>query len=788
MMKNLAKRWLTLLCVICMCFTFIPQTVFADEAGDQNTQTEAVQEQEQETPAADAATPVENSDNATQEAAANLAASPAAAAPAANAAASPAANAAASTAAATGARSYTVTHVRQELDGTYNTGDTALTETETLSGSVGDMTAAAAKEYEGFTAQAVENQTIAETGDIHITVKYTRNTYYIDYDAQGGTPNTAEQYKYGSLITDEPAPSKVGASFQGWALKNGDGTTSPLPETMPASDLTAYAQWDPNEAGYTVVFWVQNKNDAVDAADDEKTYDYYSMENVPAAEIDSQVPYDQTLDSLDPLGFVRNDEKTVTANEGVTVKNDGSTVVNVYYDRRVCTFYFKWPDGHETKLAGLYGARIQGWPSEMHWAYDDAENKYGSPYQYYKYDSGYSKDIYNIHLSATETMEEYIKKNKSAVIHYYRYFQKLDGSWPSEPNSQYTSANLATLTLKIVPSEFTMSGYEFNKYSADFEQATKLTGNTTVKLDNVSSISVYYLRSSYNISFLNCENVPDSTLKYEETLSNGKPDDVAVGRPGNVDEEAVFAGWYLTPNCADGTEVDWNGTMPGNNVIYYAKWVLPNKTVHFENNGANEETPDITVQKNSSIRDSIVKNLTKPGYTFTGWYRDAECTMPFLESNPIVEDTTLYAGWTDQKVFDYSVRYVDKDGKELLPTEQKTGPQYSVLYLEAPEIDGYTVDVKTQNLSLTGDGQAVTFVYTPIPKEPDQKPLEPQNTSNTSNTSKTSNATATAQKVTAEKTAAPATGDSTPFGLMFFTFAASAMALAFMLRGRRREK
>ena len=778
MMKNLAKRWLTLLCVICMCFTFIPQTVFADEAGDQNTQTEAVQEQEQKTPAADAATPAENSDNATQEAAANLAASPAAAAPAANVAASPAANAAASTAVATGARSYTVTHVRQELDGTYNTGDVALTETETLSGNVGDMTAAAAKEYEGFTAQAVENQTIAETGDINITVKYTRNTYYIDYNAQGGTPNTSEQYKYGSPITDEPAPSKVGASFQGWALKNGDGTTSPLPETMPASDLTAYAQWDPNEAGYTVVFWLESKTDEPNLSDDEKKYDFYSQKKVDAAEIDSQVPYDQTDDSLDPEYYYRNEEKTASANEGVTVKNDGSTVVNIYYDRHVITYYFHYDDERVDTFSGVYGHTFTEWPDTIRWLYQDNTDK-ACLYQvtFATQLPTDSKDIYNIHFITTSTVEEYKKTHPGTDIK--RYYQNLDGSWPAEP--KYTVQGYASLRLTMTPGPgaFVLSGYETDTYSADFDAATPINGTIVLQYypdgkTRVKEFNFYYIRSSYNIVFNNCSDVPDVTLKYEEPLVNGKPDDTSVGMPANIDSESVFAGWYRTPNCADGTEVDWSGIMPDYSMQVYAKWVLPNKAVHFENNGANEETPDITVQKYSSIRDSIVKNLTKPGYTFTGWYRDAECTMPFMEGNPIVEDITLYAGWTDQNVYTYTVRFVDKDGKELLPAENKVGAAGSVLYLVAPDIENYKVEISTQNLTLSEDGRTVTFIYDPVPKKAD-KETTPTETKATTTT-------------TTQKTGSAQTGDSTPIALMFFTFTASAMALAFMLRGRRREK
>lgn len=45
-------------------------------------------------------------------------------------------------------RTYTVRHIRQSADGTYN--DEALTEYETLNGNVGEYTKASVRDYEGF--------------------------------------------------------------------------------------------------------------------------------------------------------------------------------------------------------------------------------------------------------------------------------------------------------------------------------------------------------------------------------------------------------------------------------------------------------------------------------------------------------------------------------------------------------------------------------------------------------------------------------------------------------------
>ena len=37
---------------------------------------------------------------------------------------------------------------------------------------------------------------------------------------------------------------------------------------------------------------------------------------------------------------------------------------------------------------------------------------------------------------------------------------------------------------------------------------------------------------------------------------------------------------------------------------------------------------------------------TREGYTFTGWYKDPGCTLPWnLETDTVEGDMTLYAGW-----------------------------------------------------------------------------------------------------------------------------------------------
>lgn len=95
---------------------------------------------------------------------------------------------------------YTVEHYKEKLDGTYpDTPD----EKETIPGKVGEQTAAAAKDYTGFTALDFTQATIAKTGTT-VRIYYVRNYYdlIIHYVFEDGS-KAAEDYS-GRLVFEKP--------------------------------------------------------------------------------------------------------------------------------------------------------------------------------------------------------------------------------------------------------------------------------------------------------------------------------------------------------------------------------------------------------------------------------------------------------------------------------------------------------------------------------------------------------------------------------------------------------
>ena len=147
--------------------------------------------------------------------------------------------------------------------------------------------------------------------------------------------------------TDKPAdPAWTGYEFAGWYTDQ-ECTTPFVFGGRLIHDTIVYAKWNPTASSYRVVYWKQRTTDAYDAPDNEKTYDYADSRLVENA-ITGQVVNLNVNDTkvygaggssteADKDYFTYNATNT---DQSIVVKADGSSVLNVYYDRQVITINF----------------------------------------------------------------------------------------------------------------------------------------------------------------------------------------------------------------------------------------------------------------------------------------------------------------------------------------------------------------------------------------------------------------------------------------------------------------
>ncbi|MGI5117811.1 leucine-rich repeat domain-containing protein [Treponema sp. SP13] len=150
-----------------------------------------------------------------------------------------------------GEASYTVKHYQEKAEGGY---PAEPTETESLSGKVGESAAYTQKTYAGFTYNSAHTQisgTINADGSTVVQLFYERNTVNVTFNLAGGSVGSdagpiVKTGKYGVAFT-APVPVKTDAVFKGW------NPALPSPLLFPAADAEYTAEWTPL---YTITFSV----------------------------------------------------------------------------------------------------------------------------------------------------------------------------------------------------------------------------------------------------------------------------------------------------------------------------------------------------------------------------------------------------------------------------------------------------------------------------------------------------------------------------------------------------
>lgn len=209
-----------------------------------------------------------------------------------------------------------------------------------------------AKTYTGFAALLYNTKAkVAADGSTVVEIYYDRNYYMMSFNLDGGYGVEPIYARFGASVKVEN-PTKPGYTFNGWEPT--------VPTTVPAENTTHKAKWTPGESGFTVVFWYENAND--------DGYSYAGSikpANVaPGTQKSSNDYQNENFTGRDAAHFTYNSAKAET----VTVKGDGSTVLNVYFKRNTYTLTFKGgkvevicgKEEHEHTYDGWYYKALDG--------------------------------------------------------------------------------------------------------------------------------------------------------------------------------------------------------------------------------------------------------------------------------------------------------------------------------------------------------------------------------------------------------------------------------------------
>ena len=474
--------------------------------------------------------------------------------------------------------------------------------------------------------------------------------YWVSFNSDGGSIVDSQFVLHGdNLVLDKSTtPTKPGYSFDGWyngltKVENGATVTSPM---------TLTAHWKAAQVNYTINYWQQKVTDDKNATDAQKTYEYVEAVTKKAT-TGTRV---SATNSKTYKGFKYNANNS---SKDVEISGDGTTIINVYYDRVLCTVNFHvdkggylWSDWQITKtVTGLYGANLPegAWDSSSYWTVEKGGGTGCILLTSFDFETaGYANNQGNITTNGVVTTCNFYRQGKSgsASVHYYN--EQADGSYKLVQTIK-TGGGTLNVHEKY-------AGYDLYKYTTAKNPGT--SSSYWEKQEDVYDgkrlddypVSIASKLKTYSLSYYNYNSVTKTEKNIKYTASLKSYENYTPARPSGLPEYYVFGGWYKDKACT--TKFDFNTEkMPNANVQIYAKWTAKKINLTY-----NLNNPEGTVDKGTTkVAAGTIASTVLPsasaieGYSFAGWYVADEnghmTNVAFNANDAILKDTNVIGKW-----------------------------------------------------------------------------------------------------------------------------------------------
>lgn len=580
---------------------------------------------------------------------------------------------------------YTVIHWQEKADES----GWSLHETETKTGGTGAQTAAAAKSYDGFTAQTITQQTINGDGSTIVNVYYKRNVYDVKFYVDKGwwSYNWEEN-------TDYRITAKHGANISkkwpggSWATSPGGSTFQANIDTMPLNGAKFYETSQGNAEAYYYLESLAGKY----------VLDHTDTGGSSGSKVTNEDRYSIT-------GF--------TCNTAMSAKNGAwYNGAKFYYDRKSYQIVFMNHGSKEKELVRKYEQSIA--------------------------DAGYTP-------AAPANMQDY-------TFGGWFDNQKCEGSAYVFTGKTMPAHNL-TLYAKWVPKTYSVTVYDVDRTTVletftavpmgrtipenqmPEGKVTLGTGDTFLGwMDMLDNMPFHFDTKIYRDYKLYAKT--GNKERFEVTYDIGDGSGDAPGDPNGYARGAqavvlpaagvtpptgkVFLYWTAgdSTRCYPGGKLTVTDNMKLT-AVYGQKTETVEVTYH--SNFAPDETyTTAEMPNNSTITLPGYTDLGLPenqGYTFAGWNTQANGSgTKYMPGDKVLVDTMapgnhLYAIWAKGSYL-LTIHYVYASGGEAKPDHTEVlnfGAPYSV---PSPSIPGYTADKPVVTGTMPAAPVTVTVTYT----------------------------------------------------------------------------
>lgn len=587
------------------------------------------------------------------------------------------------------------------------------------------------------------------TQDLTVIAENSIEGVWVSFDSKDGTFVGQKQPDDNGtldLTGSETRPTRKGYTFAGW-YRDEAAETDPVGDTLTGvtTSVTLYAKWTPVETTYTVIYWMENANwdNATESKRDPQQYSSFGSETregltgQPATYDTRNLP-NGGLGDQDGAGFTTNPR----VEGGKAISGDGTTIVNVFYDRLSYSMYFHGSSSNGTLTCGQ---------EEHTHTYDRRTGEWWYGYTYYggcyprtggsspmcgQTEHTHSSNCYAAHVLTAKygaDISEQWPKNSfgttqwlnadnsySSTSRTFMEVMPLNGQFDGDDGHYYEPSRGSRTQTRIfyveaLPGDSVdatdQDGVKYTEYRrvetysnfgsiatwVDLEGCDFKTGDTGSWSSHNHVVRGYYLRKNFNVQF-QMPGYPEqnSTVSVKYGAPIGGPEIYTPELAGKT-----FDQWYLSEAFKTSAADTLNGHMPSKSITVYGRWKTETCDVTVREMDKTDQFSVTVNSKTVMTMEQLIAAIkaANPGF-------DTENILAFYEGNALVNfpttfdhNVTLTVGRKDQTK---PLSYIENGGAAT-PDTAKKYPLNTMAPVRAPaqatNDAGETFDYWTSNLS-----------------------------------------------------------------------------------------
>lgn len=483
------------------------------------------------------------------------------------------------------------------------------------------------------------------TGDRTVYALWIPDTFTVDFVTNSDTVIEPITGTYDQPIEAPEEPTKFGYEFAGWFTDSEFRMMYDF-DSLITGDLTLYAKWDLAE--FTLTF------DTMGGSMVEPDTALY-LETFTAPEPPTRTGYDFA-------GWYADSEFTTPFDFTAEVSAD-ATAYAMWTPQQYMITFVENGGPNVTDVMGTFGEPIEAPPLQT--------------WPGYVFDGWYTDsefmNLYDFSTPVSGPMNLYAKWDLEV---YTLTFNSMGGSEVEADQAEF-------MTMFEMPEPPIRFGYTFAGWYADEELTVEFDFMAPATANDMAYAA--WTPLTYTVVFV--ENggtdVADVTATHDQALA----EPTAPTKVGHV-----FEGWF-TDNGTFENEYDFETLVTGPFNLY-AKWSLEEYTLTFDTGGFAEVAADTAFYQELFEQPA---DPTRTGYSFGGWYADAEFTTEFDFMAPATADATAYAMWVPNV---QTVTFETNMGSEIAPVEVNYDamlPEPEMPTREGFTFDGWYTDAEFMN-------------------------------------------------------------------------------------------